>query len=37
MKSEDFTLRNILKGIWLFCRYLFVPQWGRKRGKRDEV
>ena len=25
-----------LKAIWLFCSYLFVPQWGRmKRGNTE--
>ena len=22
---------NILKAIWQFCSYLFVPQWGRNK------
>lgn len=21
-------LKSILKGIWAFCSYVFVPQWG---------
>ncbi len=25
----------VIKGIWKFCSYLFVPQWGRKRDKYD--
>lgn len=29
MKSEK--LKSILKGIWAFCSYLFVPQWERYR------
>ena len=24
-------VRVALKAIWLFCSYLFVPQWGRSR------
>lgn len=28
MKSEK--LKSILKGIWAFCSYVFVPQRGRK-------
>ena len=28
---------NILKAIWQFCSYLFVPQWGSKRGKKEDV
>ena len=30
-------MKNILKAIWQFCSYLFVPQWGGKRGKEDGV
>ena len=30
-------MKNILKAIWLFCSYLFWPQWGSKRGKKEEV
>lgn len=26
MKSEK--LKSFLKGVWEFCRYVFVPQWG---------
>ena len=22
-------IKEILKGVWMFCSYLFVPQWGR--------
>lgn len=28
---------KILKAIWQFCSYLFVPQWGSKRRKMDDV
>lgn len=24
------TVKKMLKGIWEFCRYVFVPQWGKK-------
>ena len=24
-------MKKILKAVWLFCSYLFWPQWGRKR------
>jgi len=27
-------LKSILKGIWAFCSFLFVPQWGRKHDVR---
>lgn len=23
-------VKEILKGIWAFCSYVFVPQWGSK-------
>ena len=26
-------MKKILKAIWLFCSYVFVPQWGRKRRR----
>ena len=22
-------VKEIVKGVWAFCSYLFVPQWGR--------
>lgn len=28
-KSEKIIV--LVKGVWAFCSYLFVPQWGRKR------
>jgi hypothetical protein len=34
MKSE--MLKSILKGIWAFCSYVFVPQRGR-HPKDDET
>ncbi len=24
-------VKEVLKGIWKFCSYLFWPQWGRNR------
>ena len=24
-------LKSIVKALWQFCRYLFVPQWGRHK------
>lgn len=30
------TLKGVLNGIWLFCRYLFLPQWGSKRRRAQE-
>lgn len=27
----------VLKGIWKFCSYVFVPQWGSKRSKMSDV
>ena len=35
---NDNTEIKIAKAVWLFCSYLFVPQWGRMRrgtGKDD--
>lgn len=23
------TCRGVLKGVWAFCCYLFIPQWGK--------
>lgn len=33
MKSEK--LKSMLKGVWAFCSYVFVPQWG-KRSKMEK-
>ena len=41
--STTFTTRQtsnklgLLSLLWQFCSYVFWPQWGRKRGKRDDV
>ena len=32
MRSED--LKSILKGVWAFCSYVFVPQ---RRPKEDSA
>ena len=29
MKSKKIIA--LAKGVWAFCSYLFVPQWGRKK------
>lgn len=29
-------IRSILKGVWQFCAYLFVPRWG-KRNSSDRI
>ena len=29
-------IKEILKGVWMFCSYLFVPRWGR-RNSRDRI
>ena len=26
-------MKKILKAIWEFCSYVFVPQWGRNKKK----
>ena len=25
-------IKEIVKGVWAFCSYLFVPQWGRRES-----
>ena len=25
-------IKEIVKGVWAFCSYLFVPRWGRNKG-----
>lgn len=30
MRDKDKAMKY-LKAIWLFCSYLFVPQWGRHK------
>lgn len=30
-------MKKILKAIWQFCFYVFVPQWGSKRCKKADV
>ena len=29
------SIKGFFKGIWLFCAYLFVPQWGRNRSNHN--
>ena len=24
-------INTVLKGIWAFCSYVFVPQWGKNK------
>ena len=33
MKSEK--IMALVTGVWEFCSYLFVPQWGRIVNKRE--
>ena len=33
MKSGK--IRDLVKGVWEFCSYLFVPQWGRNQDISD--
>ena len=28
-------IKEIVKGLWQFCSYLFVPQWGRNQNKNN--
>lgn len=35
MKSEELTIRNILRGVWQFCSYVFIPQWGKKPHEEE--
>ena len=29
-------MKTLLKGLWQFCSYLFVPQWGKKVKDNDK-
>lgn len=29
-------VKKVLKGIWQFCSYIFIPQWGKKRREAQE-
>lgn len=29
-------IKEIVKGVWAFCSYLFVPQWGRSKSGNVE-
>ena len=28
-------IKEIVKGMWQFARFLFVPQWGRNKGNGE--
>ena len=28
-------VKAVLKGVWAFCSYLFVPQWGRNKEENN--
>lgn len=30
-------IKEIVKGVWKFGSYLFVPQWGRNRNNHNNV
>ena len=30
MQWLDMDIKGFLKGVWEFCRIVFVPQWGGK-------
>lgn len=30
VKTAKKTVKGVLSGIWQFCSYLFVPQWGKR-------
>ena len=34
MESEK--LKSIAKGIWAFCSFVFVPQWGRNKDYSNQ-
>ena len=34
--GKRIRIKEIVKGVWAFCSYLFVPQWGR-RNSRDRI
>ena len=34
MKSEK--LKSILKGVWAFCSYVFVPRRGQGQGNTND-
>ena len=29
VENSKITLKKVLKGIWLFCAQVFIPQWGK--------
>jgi len=28
---KEFQIKKFVQSVWLFCRYLFWPRWGKKR------
>lgn len=36
MQEKKYNMKCI-KAIWQFCTYLFVPQMGRQRRKKEEL
>ena len=30
-------IKEIMRGVWQFVSYLFVPQWGSKRRQEQEA
>ena len=30
-------MKKILKALWQFCSYMFVPQWGRNKKRCRQV
>ena len=30
INGSRFMVKNILRALWQFCRYVFWPQWGNK-------
>ena len=28
-RGAGFMVKKVLKAVWEFCSYLFVPQWGK--------
>ena len=34
--GKRIRVKEMVKGVWAFCSYLFVPQWGRNKGENNE-
>lgn len=28
--EAEFDMKKVMKAVWEFCSYVFVPQWGNK-------